>query len=308
LGFVVGFSDRGSCAGVIEEVLAGCAGGDERGEGEPVDGAGFARAGWVDVGDGVIGEQRVGSADELEVVAEVAGGFLAGHAGHGAAHGDALFERGQRTQSHLRRERGLAQKDCREGRFGVEPVIRQQPQRLQGVMGEEMSLVDTQDRDPAAFAMFGGQALVRVVEQPQVVDAGGLGRGGRVGFDGGVGVATEAISSIAEQVRSFFAGGTRGAPRLFGPRGPVFGQTTDIWCQRWYHTYVDKTTIYLPDDLKAAVKRAAAQRGISEAEVIRESIRTTVGGVKPRPRGGLYSGPEPIARRVDELLDGFGER
>jgi metal-responsive CopG/Arc/MetJ family transcriptional regulator len=71
---------------------------------------------------------------------------------------------------------------------------------------------------------------------------------------------------------------------------------------------VDKTTVYLPDELKAAVKRAAQRRGVSEAEVIRESIRTAVGNVRPQPRGGLYSGSEPIARRVDELLDGFGER
>jgi hypothetical protein len=71
---------------------------------------------------------------------------------------------------------------------------------------------------------------------------------------------------------------------------------------------VDKTTVYLPDDLKAAVKRAAKQRGVSEAEVIRESIRAEVGGAKPRPRGGLFSTAEPIADRVDELLEGFGER
>jgi metal-responsive CopG/Arc/MetJ family transcriptional regulator len=71
---------------------------------------------------------------------------------------------------------------------------------------------------------------------------------------------------------------------------------------------MEKTTVYLPDDLKAAVKRAAQQRGVSEAEVIRDSIRTGVADVKPRPRGGLYAGPEPIARRVDALLDGFGER
>ena len=71
---------------------------------------------------------------------------------------------------------------------------------------------------------------------------------------------------------------------------------------------VDKTTVYLPEDLKAAVKAAARQRGVSEAEVIRESIRAGVGDAKPRPRGGLYTGSEPIARHVDELLDGFGER
>lgn len=70
---------------------------------------------------------------------------------------------------------------------------------------------------------------------------------------------------------------------------------------------MDKTTVYLPDELKAAVKRAARQRGVSEAQVIRESIRAAVGGAKPPPRG-LYAGSEPIARRVDELLAGFGER
>ncbi|WP_343600041.1 CopG family transcriptional regulator [Mycobacterium sp.] len=71
---------------------------------------------------------------------------------------------------------------------------------------------------------------------------------------------------------------------------------------------MDKTTVYLPDELKAAVKRAAKQRGVSEAEVIRDSIRAGVAGARPRPRGGLFAGPEPAARRVDELLAGFGER
>jgi metal-responsive CopG/Arc/MetJ family transcriptional regulator len=71
---------------------------------------------------------------------------------------------------------------------------------------------------------------------------------------------------------------------------------------------MEKTTVYLPDDLKAAVKHAARQRGVSEAKVIRDSIRAGVGGDRPRPSGGLSAGPEPIARRVDELLDGFGER
>ena len=65
---------------------------------------------------------------------------------------------------------------------------------------------------------------------------------------------------------------------------------------------MDKTTVYLPDDLKAAVKRAAKQRGVSEAEVIRESIRMGVSADKPRPRGALYSGREPIARRMTGLL------
>jgi hypothetical protein len=32
---------------------------------------------------------------------------------------------------------------------------------------------------------------------------------------------------------------------------------------------LEKTTLYLPEDLKLAVKRAAAERGVSEAEIIR---------------------------------------
>jgi len=78
--------------------------------------------------------------------------------------------------------------------------------------------------------------------------------------------------------------------------------------QRWYHTIMEKTTLYLPEDLKSAVKRAAAERGVSEAEIIRESIRQSVGGVRPRARGALYSSGQPIARDAEELLAGFGER
>jgi predicted transcriptional regulator len=65
-----------------------------------------------------------------------------------------------------------------------------------------------------------------------------------------------------------------------------------------------KTTIYLPDDLKAAVEREAASSGLSEAEVIRRAIRAAVD--RPRPRSGIITG-EPIAERVDDLLTGFGE-
>jgi Ribbon-helix-helix protein, copG family len=71
---------------------------------------------------------------------------------------------------------------------------------------------------------------------------------------------------------------------------------------------MDKTTLYLPDDLKTAIKRAAAQQGLSEAEVIRQAIRQAVGNVRPRPRGGLFSSGHPSARQAHELLAGFGER
>lgn len=66
-----------------------------------------------------------------------------------------------------------------------------------------------------------------------------------------------------------------------------------------------KTTIYLPDDLKAAIEGEARRRGLSEAEVIRRAIARDV--ARPRPRFGIIDG-EPIAERAEELLNGFGER
>jgi hypothetical protein len=89
---------------------------------------------------------------------------------------------------------------------------------------------------------------------------------------------------------------------------PVTMWSADSWRHRWYYTPVEKTTLYLPADLKTAVKRAAAERGVSEAEIIRESIRTSIGGARPRPRGALYSSGQPIARHAEEMLAGFGER
>ena len=71
---------------------------------------------------------------------------------------------------------------------------------------------------------------------------------------------------------------------------------------------VNKTTIYIPTDLKSAIKRVARRRGVSEAEVIRESIRSAIGGDRPRPRGGLFASGAPIARNADDHLQGFGER
>jgi predicted transcriptional regulator len=69
---------------------------------------------------------------------------------------------------------------------------------------------------------------------------------------------------------------------------------------------MQKTTLYLPDDLKKAIEREARQRGIAEAEVMREAIADAVR--RPPPRAGLFASGEPIASRADELLEGFGER
>ena len=81
----------------------------------------------------------------------------------------------------------------------------------------------------------------------------------------------------------------------------------NVWYHRWYHRWMDKTTVYLPAELKVALRQAAQRRGVSEAEVIRTALAAEVAAERPRPRGGLFRG-ESISGRVDELLTGFGER
>jgi predicted transcriptional regulator len=67
----------------------------------------------------------------------------------------------------------------------------------------------------------------------------------------------------------------------------------------------NKTTIYLPDDLKVALELEAKRRGCSEAQVVRDAVSRAV--ARPRPRPALVAG-EPFAERANELLVGFGER
>ena len=70
-----------------------------------------------------------------------------------------------------------------------------------------------------------------------------------------------------------------------------------------------KTTVYLPEDLKSALGRVAAQTWRSEAELIRETIRDLVRDSEPpRLRLPLFSSDDPtLARRFEEELRGFGE-
>ena len=73
-----------------------------------------------------------------------------------------------------------------------------------------------------------------------------------------------------------------------------------------------KTTVYLPDDLKAALERLAESEQRSEAEIVREALRSAVADRGfPSPRIPLSTkglGDPAIAERADELLDGFGSR
>lgn len=68
---------------------------------------------------------------------------------------------------------------------------------------------------------------------------------------------------------------------------------------------MDKTTVYLPDELKAALTRLALQQGRSQADIIRRAVAQAV--ARPAPEFGFLD-EAPIAERVDEHLSGFGER
>lgn len=81
----------------------------------------------------------------------------------------------------------------------------------------------------------------------------------------------------------------------------------------WYHTYMVKTTVYLPDDLKARLDEAARVSGQSEATIIRSALAEWLESLLPRPRSSLLGtmnfGDPDLAHKVDEVLaEGFGEQ
>ncbi len=73
---------------------------------------------------------------------------------------------------------------------------------------------------------------------------------------------------------------------------------------------MEKTTVYLSDELKRALRRAARSTGRSEADLIREGIGLVAGTHRvAEPRLPLFESGQPdLADRVDEELDGFGDR
>jgi Arc/MetJ-type ribon-helix-helix transcriptional regulator len=73
---------------------------------------------------------------------------------------------------------------------------------------------------------------------------------------------------------------------------------------------MEKTTVYLPRELKQALTRLARQRRSSEAEVLRDAIaRLAKEADSPVPTLPLFRSTGPsIAEDVDRALEGFGLR
>lgn len=73
---------------------------------------------------------------------------------------------------------------------------------------------------------------------------------------------------------------------------------------------VKRTTVYLPDEMKTGIEREAVRRGVTEAEVIRDAVWSTLqdranrSQITPAIAEGIG---EEIGTRVDELLDRLGD-
>ncbi|MFZ4486444.1 MAG: CopG family transcriptional regulator [Candidatus Nanopelagicales bacterium] len=68
-----------------------------------------------------------------------------------------------------------------------------------------------------------------------------------------------------------------------------------------------RTTVYLPDELKARLEAEAKRRGTTEAQIVREAVDKETRRL--RPRGGIILGESEgmTARNLDDYLEGFGE-
>ena len=73
---------------------------------------------------------------------------------------------------------------------------------------------------------------------------------------------------------------------------------------------MNKTTVYLPDNLKAKLAWAAAETGRSEADLIREGIVMVLSKcIPPTPTIPLFVSDDPeFVLHIDEHMAGFGER
>jgi len=73
---------------------------------------------------------------------------------------------------------------------------------------------------------------------------------------------------------------------------------------------MEKTTVYLPEELKRALRQASRSTGRSEADLIREGVGLVTGTHRiAEPRLPLFESGQPdIAERVEELMGGFGDR
>ena len=79
---------------VVDQGLAGSGGGDECGDGGVVERARQAQAGFVESSDGIFGNERIGAADQRQVMTQVVDRLAEIHGRDLVPRGDPLIERG----------------------------------------------------------------------------------------------------------------------------------------------------------------------------------------------------------------------
>jgi len=69
--------------------------------------------------------------------------------------------------------------------------------------------------------------------------------------------------------------------------------------------YMKRTTVKLPDDLDARLRREAARRGTTVSELTRQAIEAHLGhGRQLRAAGAGRSGQRDVSERIEEILAG----
>lgn len=80
---------------------------------------------------------------------------------------------------------------------------------------------------------------------------------------------------------------------------------------RWYHAQVEKTTLYLPDDLRRSLADASRRLGRPQAELVRDALRRYLeahGAPRPRSIGVAEGGGVSAAESEDWLREQWGSR
>ena len=135
---------------------------------EVVDLAGDALGVVVDAGDEAVAERRALKAGDEKVVLDVASGFFQVEGFEVIADGDALVEGFVGGEAKLVGEVRLAEEDEGEEGGGVHLVVEQEAQLVKEVRGEEVGLVDDQER----IATLAGQVGQGVAELGEEVAEG----------------------------------------------------------------------------------------------------------------------------------------
>jgi hypothetical protein len=120
--------------------------GDEGRDGGVVQSPGDAARLAVEPDDRVVGEQLVAPTGEREVVAQVGRRVAEVHRADVVAHGDPLVECREHPEAQLAGEARLSEQDPRERAPAVHVGVREQTQLLELFGGEELGLVDDQNR------------------------------------------------------------------------------------------------------------------------------------------------------------------